>query len=105
MARLGAVVKREYMERVRSKWFVIATLFGPLFFGLIMIVPAWLSIRGARSTERERVIVLDATGTVLGRRVAEQLRGGLFGDTTGATVVEVAPAALAEAESTATQAV
>jgi ABC-2 type transport system permease protein len=103
MARLGAVVKREYMERVRSKWFVIATLFGPVFFGLIMIVPAWLSIRGARSTERERVIVLDATGTMLGRRVAEQLRGGLFGDTTGATVVEVAPAALAQAETTATQ--
>jgi ABC-2 type transport system permease protein len=105
MARLGAVIKREYSERVRSKWFVIATLFGPLFFGLIMIVPAWLSIRGARSTERERVIVLDATGTMLGRRVAEQLRGGLFGDTSGATVIEVAPAALAEAESTATQAV
>jgi len=105
MGRLGAVVKREYMERVRSKWFVIATIFGPLFFGLIMIVPAWLSIRSTRSTEKERVIVLDATGTSLGRGVADRLRGGLFGDTTGARVIAVSPAALADAESTATAAV
>ncbi len=105
MGRLGAVVKREYMESVRSKWFVIATIFGPLFFGLIMIVPAWLSIRSTRSTEKERVIVLDATGTSLGRGVADRLRGGLFGDTTGARVIAVSPSALAEAESTATEAV
>ena len=105
MGRLGAVIRREYMERVRSKWFVIATVFGPVFFGLIMIVPAWLAIRSTRSTEQERVIVIDATGTALGQRVADRLRGGLFGDTTGARIVPVAPAALAEAESTATQAV
>ena len=105
MGRLGAVVRREYMERVRSKWFLIATVFGPVFFGMVMVVPAWLSIRSTRSTERERVIVIDATGTALGQRVADRLRGGLFGDTTGARVVTVAPDTLPEAESTATQAV
>ena len=105
MGRLGAVIRREYMERVRSKWFVIATLFGPLFFGVLMIVPAWLSIRSARSTEKERVIVIDATGTVLGQRVADRLRGGLFGDTTGARVEAVSPQNIAPAESSATLAV
>ena len=105
MGRLGAVIRREYMERVRSKWFLIATLFGPVFFGLIMIVPAWLSIRSTRSTEPERVIVIDATGTALGQRVADRLRGGLFGDTTGARVVAVTPEVLPDAESTATRAV
>ena len=105
MARLWAVIKREYLERVRSKWFLIATLFGPLFFGALMIVPAWLSIRSVQSTEHGRVIILDATGTALGDRVADRLRGGLFGDTAAARVVRVAPAALAEAESLATQAV
>jgi ABC-2 type transport system permease protein len=99
------VIKREYLERVRSKWFLIATLFGPLFFGVLMIVPAWLGLRSARSTERGRVIVVDATGTPLGTRVADQLRGGLFGDTAAAHVVTVAPSRLAEAESTATRAV
>jgi len=105
MARLWAVIKREYLERVRSKWFLIATLFGPLFFGALMIVPAWLSIRSVQSTEHGRVIILDATGTALGDRVADRLRGGLFGDTAAARVVRVAPTALAEAESLATQAV
>ena len=105
MGRVGAVVRREYMERVRSKWFLIATIFGPVFFGLLMTVPAWLSIRSARSTERERVIVLDATGTSLGQRVVDRLRGGLFGDTTAARVVAVEPSGLASAESTATESV
>ena len=105
MARLWAVIKREYLERVRSKWFLVATLFGPLFFGLLMIVPAWLSIRSVRSTEPGRVTIIDATGTPLGERVAERLRGGLFGDTAGARVVTVAPAELAQAESIATAAV
>ena len=105
MGRLGAVVRREYMERVRSKWFLIATIFGPIFFAMVMILPAWLSIRSTRSTERERVIVIDATGTALGQRVADRLRGGLFGDTTGARVVTVAPDTLPEAEAAATQAV
>ena len=105
MGRVGAVIRREYMERVRSKWFLIATIFGPLFFGLIMVVPAWLSLRSTRSTERERVIVIDATGTALGQRVADRLRGGLFGDTAGARVVPVTSDALAAAESTATHAV
>src|SRR5688572_1288262 len=105
MGRVWAVIKREYLERVRSKWFLIATLFGPLFFGALMIVPAWLSIRSVRSTEHGRVTILDATGTALGDRVADRLRGGLFGDTAAARVVRVAPAALAEAESIATEAV
>src|SRR5688572_26877330 len=105
MARLWAVIKREYLERVRSKWFLIATLFGPLFFGALMIIPAWLSIRSVRSTEPGRVTILDATGTPLGERVAERLRGGLFGDTAGARVVTLAPAGLAAAESLATAAV
>ena len=105
MGRVGAVIRREYMERVRSTWFLIATLFGPLFFGVLMVVPAWLTIRGARSTEQARVIVLDATGTALGQRVVDRLRGGLFGDTTGARVVTVPPMELAQAESSATQAV
>ena len=105
MARVWAVVKREYLERVRSKWFLIATIFGPLFFGALMIVPAWLGIRSARDTEAGRVTIIDATGTPLGERIAERLRGGLFGDTSAARVVRVEPAVLAAAESMATQAV
>src|SRR5688500_7767499 len=105
MGRVWAVIKREYLERVRSKWFLIATVFGPLFFGALMIVPAWLGIRSARETERGSVTILDATGSPLGERIAERLRGGLFGDTSAARVLRVDPSTLAAAESSATQAV
>ena len=32
MAKLWAIIKREYLERVRSKWFLIATFLGVVTF-------------------------------------------------------------------------
>ena len=37
MARLWAVIKREYLERVRTKWFIFSTVFTPLLLSLIHI--------------------------------------------------------------------
>ena len=105
MARLWTIVKREYLERVRSKWFVIATVFGPFFFAVLMIVPAWLGFRSARTVETPRIAILDATATDLGARIADRLSGGVMGDTSLARVVRVPPAELAAAESTATRSV
>jgi len=51
MAKLWAIIKREYLERVRSKWFLIATFFGPLFFSAIIIVPAWLASRSKATSD------------------------------------------------------
>jgi ABC-2 type transport system permease protein len=105
MARLWAVVKREYLERVRSKWFVIATLFGPLFFLALILGLTWLSVRSALSVEPSRITILDATNSALGRRVADRLSGGLFGDSASARLVTVAPDALAAAEDSVTRAI
>jgi|GEM_PF-2418383 len=33
MGKFWAVFRREYTERVRSKWFLFATIFGPVLFG------------------------------------------------------------------------
>ena len=33
MGKLWAIVKREYLERLRSKWYLISTVLAPLFFG------------------------------------------------------------------------
>lgn len=73
MGKLLAVIKREYIERVRNKWFIIVTIFGPVFFGAVMILPAVLSIRGIRNAASSDVRVVDATGTDLGARLARQL--------------------------------
>ena len=56
-AKLWAVVKREYLERVRTKGFVIGTILGPLLMGAMMIVPALAARSGSKPL---RVAVLDA---------------------------------------------
>ncbi len=73
MDKLAAVIKREYLERVRNKWFVIVTIFGPVFFAAIMILPAVLTIRGIRDAQVDAVRIVDATGTDLGLRIAARL--------------------------------
>jgi len=70
MAKLWAIIKREYVERVRSKWFVIATLFGPIFFSAIIIVPAWLSSRSKATSDIYNTTILDATANGFGHRLA-----------------------------------
>ena len=42
MAKLMAVIRREYFERVRSKWFLFATVFGPVLIGLLMFLTTFL---------------------------------------------------------------
>ncbi|HEX5634449.1 MAG TPA: hypothetical protein VFX50_14510, partial [Gemmatimonadales bacterium] len=105
MRKLWTITKREYLERVRSRWFVIATIFGPLLFGGIMFLPAFFAMRTRASVNVARIQVIDATGTTLGSRVAAELGGGPMGDTTLSRVVRTEPAGLAEAESLATKAV
>lgn len=73
MAKLFAVIRREYLERVRTKWFIIVTLFGPIFFGTIMILPGYLSFRSMREAKVQNIRILDATGAGLGARIATRL--------------------------------
>ena len=71
MAKLWAIIKREYLERVRSKWFLIATFFGPIFFSAIIIVPAWLASKSRATKDVYNTTILDATGTPgFGHRLA-----------------------------------
>ena len=102
MAKLWAIIKREYVERVRSKWFVIATLFGPIFFSAIIIVPAWLSSRSKATTDIYNTTILDATGNGFGHRLAVNIAGDTTVPGRLPEVRVVAPSMLTRAESTAT---
>jgi ABC-2 type transport system permease protein len=103
MAKLWAIIKREYLERVRSKWFLIATFFGPLFFSAIIIVPAWLASRSKATSDIYNTTILDATGNGFGRRLAINIAGDSTNATRMPTVAVVAPSELTRAESTATR--
>ena len=98
MAKLWAIVKREYLERVMTKFFAISTLFAPLLFGALMFVPAWLALRAKASPNVGRVVVIDATGTELGTRVAAALSGGPMGDSARTQLRRVTSSELPAAE-------
>lgn len=73
MGKVWVVFKREYIERVRSKWFIIATLLGPVLMGLLIVVPNVLAARTKTSAGLTNVVIIDATGSDLGARVAKSL--------------------------------
>ena len=101
MAKLWAIIKREYLERVRSKWFLIATFFGPIFFSAIIIVPAWLASRSKATSDVYNTTILDATGTNFGHRLAVNIAGDSTNTARMPAVRVVAPAELTKAESVA----
>jgi len=99
MDKILAVFKREYMERVRLRSFFIATIFGPILMAVLLILPAWLATRTRISTDVSNIVLIDASGTDLGQRIAGQLsrNGG------NPEVRQVAPDGVAAAESLATR--
>lgn len=103
MGKLWVITAREYVERVRTRWFLFSTVFGPVFFAAMMILPAVIAKRTKASEEVSRIVVLDATGQRLGRRIADGLSVGMIGDTARTRVEELAPDRLAPAESAATR--
>jgi len=70
--KIWAVIRREFVERIRSKWFWISALLGPVFFGAMIVVPVLFA--GAGGTRR--IAVVDGTTGAFGARVVAGLRGG-----------------------------
>lgn len=59
MNKVGLIIKREYLTRVKKKSFIIMTLLGPLFMAALFIVPFYF----ARLEGETKIIgVLDHTG-------------------------------------------
>ena len=73
MRKFLAVVKREYIQRVRTKFFVVATVLGPLFMAAFTILPAMMF--GIRSGGPTRLAVVDESGMMY-ERVAKEITSG-----------------------------
>jgi ABC-2 type transport system permease protein len=112
-----AVIKREYLERVRSKWFIIGTLFGPIFLMGMMVLPGLMTVKNMRAAQVTDFHILDASGARLGARIATSLHDRAMNDEARKKLGDQAPplaetkvqtltmAELAAAESLATKAV
>ena len=72
MRKIGAVIRREFVERVRSKWFWVSAFLVPLLFAGVIVLPAAL----AGSAGPKRIVVVDGTASPFGERVTEALRAG-----------------------------
>ncbi len=46
MNKIGLIIKREYLTRVKKKTFVIMTILGPFLFAALMLVPAIMATSG-----------------------------------------------------------
>jgi len=63
--KFAAVVKREYVQRVRSKMFLVVTIGGPVMFALFTVVPALIA--GYKAGGPTRIAVVDETGRMYDR--------------------------------------
>jgi ABC-2 type transport system permease protein len=78
MREMWVIAKREFIERVKSKWFIVMTVIWPILMVGMMIVPALL---GNQGTEGAKVQIVDQTG-VVGKQLALNVWAGMKWDAT-----------------------
>ena len=84
MRKIWAVIRREFVEKVRTKWFVISTILGPLFMISVTVLPSLLISRSGRVNH---IALVDDGAGAFAERLRTQLEGS------GRYVVSVVPAA------------
>lgn len=70
MNKLFAVIKREYVQRVRTKFFLVSTILGPILMAGFAVVPALMF--GIKSGGPTRIAIVDQTGKMYAR-VAQEI--------------------------------
>ncbi|HET6632564.1 MAG TPA: ABC transporter permease [Rhodanobacteraceae bacterium] len=70
MNKIFAVVRREFVARVRTKAFVITTVLLPVLMVAFMLLPALMM---SASDHTSRIAIVDASGTGLGQRLHDSL--------------------------------
>ena len=76
MNKVWAVVRREFVERVRSRWFVISTVLGPVFMVAVTVLPALLA--GSSGGARHIGLLDEGSGTLADRLVTQLETGDQF---------------------------
>ncbi len=64
MRKLKLIIFREYLSRVRKRSFLFMTLFGPLLFTSLVILPAWISHQ--QDMEVKKIGVIDSSKLFIG---------------------------------------
>lgn len=63
MGKISVIIAHEYRTRIRNKWFIIATLLGPVGMAVMIALPVAAAMLSGDGTEG-KVAVLDKTGVI-----------------------------------------
>ena len=94
MDKVWAVVRREFVERVRSRWFLISTVLGPVFMIVVTVLPALLA--GSGGGVRHIALLDEGSGTLADRLITQLETGNQYRVDRVTTTESGAPAAVAE---------
>ncbi|MFC2112807.1 ABC transporter permease [Bacteroidota bacterium] len=59
MSKIGLIIKREYITRVRKRSFVIMAILGPIIFAAFMVIPAWLTM--SEDQDIKKIAIVDSS--------------------------------------------
>jgi ABC-2 type transport system permease protein len=59
MRKIGLIIAREYLSRVKKKSFIVMTFLGPILIGLMYGVAIWLAINADEMNTKKQVMVVD----------------------------------------------
>jgi ABC-2 type transport system permease protein len=101
--KIFVVAKREYLERVRTRAFIITTLLIPVLMAGVVLVPAYIAAKSKPSGSLRKIRILDATGTGVGTRIVQTIRSdsSVADSVSGPFLVTVSAAQLKAAEDSA----
>lgn len=87
MNKIGLIIQREYLSRVRKKSFLIMTFLGPIIIVALMGLAIWLSLN---EESEHKVLVIDETPTSFFKHSFKDKEGiNFFYDTTSVTREEL----------------
>jgi ABC-2 type transport system permease protein len=77
MKKILSVIKREYIQIVRTKGFIIGTILGPVFMLALIVIP--VALQFVAVDQQEKIGVIDETREIfmeLDKKLDQQLRDG-----------------------------
>jgi ABC-2 type transport system permease protein len=70
MGKIWVVLRREFVERVRTKWFIISTVIGPVFMAAMLVVPVMV---GTGEGRERHIVLVDVQTGGFAERLNEEL--------------------------------
>ncbi len=67
MQKLLVIIRSEFLRRVKSKWFILSTLLGPLTLASILAIVIYVSIRAVETVDTRNIAVVDEPGVLFDR--------------------------------------